>query len=519
MKHGFATKFLNLKQDALYRFRLVASRCFPSYITRPYPSSRLHEIRQADSEQNARHSPPADEYIDLCSMWAVEFYTPAHMDDLLASLEHLGWAEDEMRNPVTWLKHRKASQYSQAWMSLGPVIPYGIPDPYITRSLKADLPSNVLYAYGDIYCFTPSLIAITFEFVFNEKHSRIFDDALRQERESFLTATPTGYRINDPGNQRISHIRRIRRDTTRLITDWFSENIPGLCSDGLLGGDFPTCEFVTLRKGQPFPTRDEYNGELQWYLHDLGLFNSYDSWESKHMSALRFHPSSTNRYTAKYHSILSINEASWEQQDSPEENRNSRESRIYDMHRRVSGLFGIWAIAVLLQGYALHLRRLRNSKFLRSTHHKSAVGALRRIAESVSDSIDIAAVTDELESLMRTKLPFGYEVEEFVPRADAPEYWWQGSLEQLLHRQIGENANWVRSMDNAIRDHLIQYGTILGMEEDVRLQRKIAGFTYAMFALTVVLVILTATTVSAHFPWVRTMWNSLGDLLQVSRFL
>ena len=338
-------------------------------------------------------------------------------------------------------------------MPLGPIIPHGIPDPYITRSLRAALPSNVQYAYGDIYCFTPSLIAVVLEFAFDEKNSRLFDDALRLERKSYVTAIPSGYLIHDPGNQRISHIKTIRRDTMRFITEWFSENIPGLCSDGLLGGDLPTCEFVTLRKGQPFPTRGEDDGGFQWYLHDLGLSNSYGSWESERMPALRFHPSSSDRNAASYHSILSIHEGSWEQQTPQDENSSSRESRINDMHRRVSGMLGIWVIDVLLQGYAQHFRRLRNSEFLRSAQHKSAVEALRRISENVSYSMDIAAVTDELASLARTKRPLGFEIESFVPRSDAPDYWWQGSLEQLIHKQIEENANWLRSMDNAVRDH------------------------------------------------------------------
>lgn len=513
MKHRYVANCLSIVKETVFQFKIAATRCFPRFIGRSYPRKLLQEIRQADPERNAQHTPPADEYIDLCSVWGIEFYTPAHMDELLSNFERLGWTEDDTRNPVAWLKNRDASRYSQAWMPLAPVIPRDSPSPYVTRSLRADLPPNVLYAYGDIYCFTPSLVAIAFEFAFNDEYSRILDDALRKERESYVTATPSGFRIHGPGDQRISHIEKIRKDTTRLVTDWFSENIPGLCSAGLLEGDFPTCEVVTLRKAQPFPTREEHDGAFRWYLHDLGLSNSYGSWESTHMSALRFHPSSTDRNTAKYRSMLSINEFNWEEHEPQEEDRNGRESRICGLHRRVSGMLGIWAIDVLLQGYAQHFRKLRNSEFLRYTRRKSAVEALRRIGESVSYSVDIAAVMDELASLVRTKRPLGFEVESFVRRSDAPDYWWKGSLEQLIHKQVGENANWLRSMDNAVRDHLTQYGTILGIVEQLRLQKKITLLTYAMLALTVVVAILTFSTASAHFPWIRTIWNSLGDLV------
>ena len=236
------------------------------------------------------------------------------------------------------------------------------------------------------------------------------------------------------------------------------------------------------------------------------------------MPGLRFYPSSSDRNAGTYHSILSINEASWAEQDPPDENETSRRSRIYNMHRRVSGTLGTWAVRVLLQGYAQHFRKLRNSEFLRSTQHKSTVEALRSIGESVSYSVDIAAVTDELASLVRTNRPLVFEVESFVPRSDTPDYSWKGSLEQLIHRQVGERANWLRSMDNAVRDHLTQYGTILGIVEDIRLQKKVTRLTYTLVALTIVLAILTFITASGHFPWVRTIWNSLSDLLLISGF-
>ena len=60
-----------------------------------------------------------------------------------------------------------------------------------------------------------------------------------------------------------------------------------------------------------------------------------------------------------HHSTLAINEASWVKQDSQDGNGSSRESRLYRMHRRMSGLLGIWAIDVLLQGYAQHFQRAK----------------------------------------------------------------------------------------------------------------------------------------------------------------
>ena len=514
MNSRFPHHFTNLMHNGLHRLRLTASKYFPRLFRRPFPREMLGDITQGDSKRNAENSPPEDEFIELCSVWAIEFYTPAHMDDLLNNLERLDWPDDESRDPVSWLRQRGVSQFGQAWKPLGLIFPRDARGPSLNSPIRADLPPNVQFAYGDILWFTPSLIAIALEFTFDEKYSRIYDDALRQYKSSFLTATSRGYRIHDPRSQRTSHIEKIRQDTTRHVTDWFSSNLPGLCSAGLLDGEMPTCEFVTLRAANPFPTREEDNSGIVWYLWHLGLSNFHGSWESASMPALRFYPSFDRRYGVKFHSILSINEGSWLSHDGGDDDRNDKWSRIYEMHLRMAGILGLWSVSVLLKGYAEHFRKLRNSRFLRSVRNNSAVNALQSISESVSFSVDIAAVTAELASYEGLKRPLWFEIESFVPRPDESEHLRESDLESLIQRQIIEDANWLRSIDNVVRDHLTQYGTMLGMVEDIHLQNKVTRLTYAMLALTIVLSILTFITVLEKLPWVHSMWKAVAEFFQ-----
>ena len=75
--------------------------------------------------------------------------------------------------------------------------------------------------------------------------------------------------------------------------------------------------------------------------------------------------------------------------------------------------------------------------------------------------------------------------------------------------QIGYNR-WTKPFRDC---HLTQFGTIIGIEEDIRLQNKISRLTYAMLVLTFLLAILTLTIAQEHLPWIGTIWRSLGDLL------
>ena len=512
MKQRYDIKFFSIARNGLYQLRVAANRYFPRLIGHPYPVERLEALRSTDSRMNDEHSPPIDEYIDLTSIWAIEYYTPAHMDELFNRLKEFDWSGDESQDPVRWLQNRRSSQFSQAWKRLGPIVSRDMPRTSFLPYVKADLPPNVRYAYGDLYSFTPSLVGIALQFVFDEEFSPVFDNALRRERKTYVTVSsvsPRSFRIHDPENQRTYDIEQIRRDIKRLVADWFAKNLPGLCSSGLLDGDFPTCEFVTLRKAIPFPTREEYDGDLRRYLRHLGLSSSYDTWHSPSLAGLRFSPSSRNRDAADFHSILSINEASWEEQASGEEEESSRESRIYKLHIRVSSMCGIWALGALLQGYAQYFGKLRSSEVLRSEPARSAVASLQRIGENLSYSVDVAIVTEELAALVEAKRPLGLDVESFVPCSDAPDYWWKGSLEQLIQRQVGEKANWLRSMENAVRHHLTQHGTILGVVEDIRVQTKIAWLTYAILALTVVLAVLTLITAGDSLPF--NLWPSRNE--------
>ena len=52
-------------------------------------ASMLEMYRESDPVENLETSLPEDERIDMRCLWAVEFYTPSHVDKLLDSLRKL----------------------------------------------------------------------------------------------------------------------------------------------------------------------------------------------------------------------------------------------------------------------------------------------------------------------------------------------------------------------------------------------------------------------------------------------
>ena len=94
---------------------------------RGHHSSKLDDLdqfyRNEDSKQNADTTPPEDEFIDLSCAWAVEFYTPAHIDSLVSAFSRLGWDHEDGGNlsndPAAWLKDLRQRQHGGAWLNLG----------------------------------------------------------------------------------------------------------------------------------------------------------------------------------------------------------------------------------------------------------------------------------------------------------------------------------------------------------------------------------------------------------------
>ena len=218
---------------------------------------RLEEVRAMDPQRNAETTPPDGEYVDLCCMWAIEFYTPGQMDSLRQNL--LNFESETLRSMHTsWdtrsnLQEMLRSPMGGGWVDLGIWTPKDSSMRPWIQHREVNLPEGVAYAQGKVLAVSPSIIAVVVCFVFDETFSNQLDLALRQDRQTYGVHYPGGIRYHDPANQKAESIYRIREAMSHRAAAWFETNIPGVFSSGVLAGPIPTCELVTLRLGDPFP--------------------------------------------------------------------------------------------------------------------------------------------------------------------------------------------------------------------------------------------------------------------------
>ena len=499
-----------VKGSLLYRLKKAAHRRLPRFFHFPISSRELNILRNSDSKINAKASPPDDEFVDLYCMWAVEFYTPAHIDALLAKLRKLDSKNknhsDIYSNPTSWIQNFRQNPNRSGWLNLGVIHPQGTDNFMQSNSLTATLPTQVQYATGRLFSLTSSLTCIVIGFVFEKDFSTQFDEALRTDRQTYTKPSERGYTIYDPERQKTDHICQIRAEIAELAARWFRENLPGLFSSGILEGNLPTCEFVTLRKAEPFPLRSKDNTDPSGY-HYLSILDMYftsNVWLCEDIPGLKF--ADSRDLDPRYHSIFAIRESDLKKQKTDVQSNSDRFAQILYIDDLIKNLLSRWAVLPLLEGYSQHLNAVRDSALFRSKSRQNSIRILKTLNHHVSYSVDIAAVTADLISYMQKPSSFSSGLGAFKP-CDEQRYEADYTLDKVLYSAIKEHAIWLQKTDQALRDHLTQYGSLLGAKENVRLQRTIRFLTWVILVLTLLTVVLS-------WPELQKLWSVISQWLQ-----
>ena len=501
----------------------------------PFPDT-LHLDRKRDQQENERTTPPDGEKIDLCCIWAVEFYTPSHMGALLTGIQRFGWRQEgsrSLRDIQEWINNsgKLSPGIGGSWLNLGLVSSskYPFVGPSGTNSMSRNqahpdaLPPNyVTTLTGSLFSVTSSLSCVIMCFVLDENYAKRFDVALKTDRQTNYKVTSQFRTILDPKRQKIDEIQRVRCEIKATATNWFSTNIPGLFSSGLLEGEMPTCELVTLRETEPFPSKVH---SAPHFLRMLGLYFSYDAWASTDVPGLKLGFQDGIDDSSQYHSVLSMKECSLSDDYLRQKwNWAGRDARIHfvDDFLRDRWLLPISALPLMLEGYGNHLRAIRESSILRPGSRQNSVTVLNKLAGNVSFSIDIDAVTSELQTFSETESWGRLPLPPFEPIE--PQWYPEGyTLAKSLYSEIARRASWIQKMDRSLREHGMQYGAHVGAMENIRIQEKISRFTCVLVALTIVLTIVTVllmaltiilgfdtleewNPISKFFEWLQSVW-------------
>ena len=460
-------------------------------------------LTKQDPDENAKTAPPSDEHVVLNCMWGVEFYTPANKESLIEAMTHLGWEYQESisprQDPVSWLRNLERYQRSQSWFNLDMIVRKDREVFPAFRAYRAPLPDSVDYARGRMISISPSLVCIVVCFIIkaDTDDSAAFDQALRKEYTTYPKRVADGWRIHDPRYQKSQRVAEIRTANSVLVAEWFAENIPGLFSSGLLDGQVPTCDLITLRSAEPYPPRDSAQDLPPWYLWIMDMDSDFDCWTSKSDGVLKIKFPGRRHDDPQYHLSLASKEQSLLEATKDSGGGKSRSSAIANVNMGISSLIATWAILPLLEGYTQHINAVVNSSVARSASRSDAVRLLETLEDHVSYSSDIVAVASDLVELSSNPWPLSFDIGKFIQtNRQKPEEDIQ--LANVLQNAINSQSEWIRNRDSSLRSHLTQYGSLIGATENVRLQSQLRRLTWVLIVLAVVATL--ATVAAAVLP-------------------
>ena len=267
--------------------------------------------------------------------------------------------------------------------------------------------------------------------------------------------------------------------------NWFAEELPGLFSKGLVDGHLPTCEFITLKKMEPVPSKQCGSAARPSFLNILGLTYNSSAWKCVAMPGLKFVPTGEDQDCLRYHTTMAIRESDCAEVVQKYGNTEPRYARISYVDNLVPSLLCFWSIRTVLEGYSRQMSEVVSSEMIWTVHSQKPVQALRLLSGNIGLGTDAMSVMSDLLGFGLEAL-VSFSVEPFKPCLEN-RFPKELSLDAFIYQDVKRFAKWLQNAEIATRDYLTQRGSILAAASVLVLTRIIAWLTIAIAILTVIL--------------------------------
>lgn len=477
---------LRVRESFWFRFQEYASRKLPTIFSSPHGKLFLEWARKNDQEKNKETRPPDEEQIQLHCLWATEFYTSSHAEDLVSAFVKLGWdMDDGSNNPASWTEQIRTSPSMGGCRNLGTLVPPNSQRLFLFQGHKIELPDHVKYATAYLFSISPSITCIVINFIFDADYRLIYDRALREYYHSYQRKLRRGWSDESPIFQKRDRIIELRKDIRKKTKKWFASNIPSVyCKADELDKHFPTCEFITLRNTEPFSENTIERKGKDW-LDLLGIYHDWHAWDSNEINGLKFAWPIMRSEENLFHSVVSASEKSLMNIDMSMYGGHESSNYISLLNLKISELMSRWACLSLLRIHEERLFKIRDSKNYKDSNKKILI-MLKNTQALVSESLDISTFAPELIRFAKEKLNFHYDGDTFIQSrifGDIEPI----SLIEGLSRSIEFGSIRLLKLDRSLKGLIIEQVNLLSISENIKLQKRMTWLTVIMTFLTIIM--------------------------------
>lgn len=469
-----------------------AARRFPALIDSENIKISRDYFRNKDIEEIPASMPLVTQHAALKRVYAAEFYTPAHAEQLFVALKNLGWNSAETSpfrtNAAEWVARSRKSS-GGIWLNLGTIVPPGSKQVY-RDATAGELPDGFDAAQAEFLSISPSLSCIVVTFDAKTDTEGVYERIARSPLGTTLSRTKRGHSITHPRGIKRQGIAEAREGFRSGILSWFKTNLPGAFSTSGNLELFPTCELLFvdgIRTSDGEATRNLWN-------EYLGLDYGGARWDSSDLPGLTFAHPVLHVESQKGHSVLYVERSDLKAIDNAIYGGDSDDAYLNRLSMELRGFIGHWGISALLRLYQEELSVVRDDT-PSSRRSGDAARAIRRLQRVTSSSIDVSLLAAELPNAFQNVL---WNNGDFLLQEDgrAPL-----SLIAASTQRSMDLLKRLSTSDRAIRDLLVQQGNLINALEAIASQRTMSRLTVLMTVLTVAILVLTAVmAVPVLFP-------------------
>lgn len=377
----------------------------------------IHE--SIDPKDNGLTSPPNDEIVRIPCIWVFEAFPPSFIANLVSSAEKMGWTRDDLlmnRNFIENLENIRSRFSGMGWANLG-YIQRESKTPF-ERSCSAELPDGVQYIHASLVHFMSSTSILALQFFLDDSLANSIQLPLSEEYSTYKEKIERGWRIHDVGKQKKQAVDAMRMSIRSVCTEWMRNYFPGLFASGMLGDNFPTCEVITFRTGQPYAKVGEK--DYKSYLAMLNLHQDTNGWMCHDIQGLFLQlPGSGDQETDRLVMSGNINEMLTDNQLEGFWTV-SRESKIISWMEELDQTLGIWALYRTTRNFEKRLAEFRDQ--YSSVNIENMKQAATRINELDKEFLvlqrSLMPFTQELQSFCNDENIFMHKVYKFQPACE-----------------------------------------------------------------------------------------------------
>lgn len=445
--------------------------------------------KERDAKENLQAKIPLDEELRQACIWGVELYGPKEISTFYDNITRLGWARDRFSMPdrdvLEWV--RQARLYGATGdRNVGVV--YRPEERGAGRDYFAPMPDNCDYLMVSLSQITPSLTAVRVCFVLNEKAAKRYEAILNTDLKTIFRRHPgqKGYSIPGVLNQKKEKLDEARLESTRMVSLWFSQHLPGLFSGSQLVDKLPTGELITMRDHVALKDPREDDGERNKWANLLGIDQWFDGWH---------HPKLPNcglilneRHNDKRnHSIVTLKTNGLSDEDLGVYNKRDRGSYCAIIYNSMSGISVRLAATDYLKEIGRRVREARESISQNSRDRSRLISTIDRLETFYREAIGDPLIATELALLKQHN--FDWDCEKFTRKRWGNDETIE--LPKALRRFTKKLAQDVLADGASARQLFQEFASTLSTRESIRTQKKMERLTIVAIGIAAISLLIT----------------------------